>query len=58
MQVAVVQIIGVIAVRHGRVPAIRAVNVGMIFMSCMIHDSFLTFVFNDKWLGPTGLRRR
>jgi hypothetical protein len=33
MQVAVMQVISVIAVRHGRVSAIRAVNVGMIFMS-------------------------
>jgi hypothetical protein len=44
---AVVQIIGVIAVRHGRMPAIRAVSMAMIFMGCMIHDIFLTFVFND-----------
>jgi hypothetical protein len=57
MHVAVVQIIGVIAVRDGRVPAIRAVNVGMIFMGCMIHDIFLTFVFNDNWPGTTDLRR-
>jgi hypothetical protein len=57
MQVAVVQIIGVIAVRHGRVPAIRAVNVCMIFMGCMIHDIFLTFVINDDWPGTTGLTR-
>jgi hypothetical protein len=56
MHVAVVQIIGVIAVLHGWVPAIRAVNVGMILMGCMIHDIFLTFVFND-WPGATGLRR-
>jgi hypothetical protein len=57
MQVAVVQIISVIAVRHGRAPAIRAVGVRMIFMGCMIHDIFLTFVFNDDWPGTTYLRR-
>jgi hypothetical protein len=56
MHVAVVQIIGVIAVQHRRVPAIRAVNMGMIFMCCMIHDVFLTFVFNDDWPGTTRLR--
>jgi len=32
MHVAIVKIIGVIAVRHGRVPAIHAVNMSMIFM--------------------------
>jgi hypothetical protein len=52
MHVALVQIISVIAVRHGRMPAIRAVNVGMIFMGCMIHGIFLTFVFNDDWPEP------
>jgi hypothetical protein len=55
MHVAVVQIISVVAVRHGRMPAIRAVNVGMIFMGCMIHGIFLTFVFNDDWPGATDL---
>jgi len=55
MHVSVVQIISVTAVRHGRMTAIRAVNVGMIFMGCMIHGIFLTFVFNDDWPGATDL---
>jgi hypothetical protein len=55
MHVAVVQIISVIAVRHGRMPAIRAVSVCMIFMGSMIHGIFLTFVFNDDWPEATGL---
>jgi hypothetical protein len=39
------------------VSAIRAVNVGMIFMGCMIHDFFLTFVFHD-WPGTASLRKK